>query len=255
VIAAHVASTMKSNASRRRSLHAGRWVTIVGLALGAALLFWHPDARALDQDAGEPGDVTDAATTPALAVAASASMQADVSYDLATGEGTTVPNRRAFQPQLAVTTSPVPTLDAADGSPRRVRVDLTGWTHSPEVAGLGLSIQSSVVQPSHVLIPLAPGAASSDTDLAVRWRSAPWSGNRRVDVAAWRRVTPDAAELARFDSQAVYGARVEMQFSSIRASRRLMPELGAIGFQFDGGAKLSLRAKRGKPMLYFRSSF
>ena len=256
MIAAHVATTMKSNALRRRALHAGRWVTIGGLALGGALLLWHPDARAVYQDAGDPGVVVDAAITPAPAIAATVPNETGMLYDLATGSEPTAPNRRTFKPQLAVTTSPVPTLDAPDGSPKRMRVDLTGWTHSPEVAGLGLSLQSSVAQPSHVLIPLAPGAASTDMDLALRWRSAPWSGNRRVDVAAWRRVTPDAAELARTgDSQAQYGARVEMQFSSIRASRKLVPELGAIGFQFDGGAKLSLRAKSGKPMLYYRSSF
>jgi hypothetical protein len=250
VIAAEVALSTKSNFWSRRVAHACRWVTIAGVGVGCALLLTK-EARAHDAEQAAETDV--AAPVAAMDPTPSTMRPA---LDLASPFALADPKPRSFKPQLSVTSAPVPTLDASDGSPKRVRVDLTGWSHEPDVAGLGLSLQSSVAQTSHVLIPLAPGVASTDMDLALRWRSAPWSGNRRVDVAAWRRVTPDAAELARSgDSQAVYGARVEMQFSSIRASRRLVPELGAIGFQFDGGAKLSLRAKSGKPMLYYRSAF
>ncbi len=45
-----------------------------------------------------------------------------------------------------------------------------------------------------------------------------------------------------------------MQFKSAR-SRGLVPELGAIGMQLDSGAKLSLKTKRGGPMLYYRAAF
>jgi hypothetical protein len=250
VIAAEVAHSTKSNFWSRRVAHACRWVTIAGVGFGCALLL-SKEARAQDAEQAAETDVA-----APVATEDPAPRQGSTALDLASPFALADPRPRSFKAQLSVTSAPVPTLDASDGSPKRVRVDLTGWSHTPDVSGVGLSLQSSVAQTSHMLVPLAPGASSTDMDLAVRWRSAPWSGNRRVDVAAWRRVTPDAVELARTgDGQAVYGARVEMQFSSIRASRRLVPELGAIGFQFDGGAKLSLRAKSGKPMLYYRSSF
>ncbi len=164
------------------------------------------------------------------------------------------------RPQLAVSATPVPSLAAADAAQPRVRIDITGWSRGPEQSGLGLSMGSST-RPSpgagYAFVPLSPrGGAVADLDVALRWRSQPLSGNRRVDLAAFRRSVPDAADLARSGeaNEPVYGARVEMQFASAR-SRRLVPELGAIGMQLDGGAKISLRAKRGKPMLYYRASF
>jgi hypothetical protein len=48
--------------------------------------------------------------------------------------------------------------------------------------------------------------------------------------------------------------RIEMQFTSPRSSVGLS-DLGAIGMQLDGNAKLQLKIRRGQPMFYYRSKF
>lgn len=153
-------------------------------------------------------------------------------------------------PRLEISAAPIPSLDNADGLGGTTRLDLTSWPRKPQNSMLGVSLGLSVPSSSA----LDPRTPPQSVDLGFRWRSSVDS-TRRLDVSAWRRVTPvpDAITLINGRQPELYGTRVEMQFTTSRS--RIVPELGAIGMQLSGGAKLSLRAKHGKPMLYYRSRF
>ncbi|PZU35881.1 MAG: hypothetical protein DI574_11870, partial [Acidovorax sp.] len=56
------------------------------------------------------------------------------------------------------------------------------------------------------------------------------------------------------DQGSNFGTRLEVQWSASR-TRGLVPELGAIGVQLQGDARLVLRARRGGPMVYYRAKF
>lgn len=134
---------------------------------------------------------------------------------------------------------------------------LTHWMTPERPRSLGVSLGlSSLTTPAA----LAPGMATAPLglDMGVRWRSQ-FDTRRQLDVAAWARApqnahTPDAMQLIWLAQQPSFGTRVEMQWSSSRTGG-LIPEFGAIGMQLEGGSKLVLRAKRGKPMLYYRAKF
>jgi hypothetical protein len=154
--------------------------------------------------------------------------------------------------RLEISGATVPRLDSLDGPFSMKRIDFTSWPGTAQGNSMfGMSLGLSVPPSS----PLDPRSTQS-MDVGLRWRST-LDSTRRIDISAWRRVTPvpDAMTLINTSGgQALYGTRVEMQFTSGR-SHRFMPELGAIGMQLDNGAKLSLRAKHGKPMLYYRAKF
>ena len=63
-----------------------------------------------------------------------------------------------------------------------------------------------------------------------------------------------APAVLRLRCQPVRGTRLEVQWSASR-TRGLVPELGAIGVQLQGDARLVLRARRGGPMVYYRAKF
>lgn len=152
---------------------------------------------------------------------------------------------------LEIEASRPPRLDQPEGPFSTTRLDFTHWPHNASDNGrigfaLGLSIPRSAV--------LDPRFGQS-VDVGVRWRST-LDSTRRIDVSAWRRVTPapDAISMINTTQPGLYATRVEMQFTAGR-SRGLVTELGAIGMQLESGAKLSLRTKYGKPMLYYRAQF
>jgi hypothetical protein len=153
-------------------------------------------------------------------------------------------------PRLELSAAPIPNLDNIDTSAGTTRLDLTSWPRKAQDSMLGVSLGLSV--------PSSPSLDSrvqpQSVDVGLRWRST-MDNTRRLDVSAWRRVTPvpDAITLIQGKQPDLYGTRVEMQFTTGRS--RIVPELGAIGMQLSGGAKLSLRAKHGKPMLYYRARF
>lgn len=172
--------------------------------------------------------------------------------------------------RLELNTSLPPRLDNPDGPFSTTRLDITGWPRQNGSArnavglSLGLSVSRGGLQDGRGAGPgqetrfgqsVAQDARYvQSVDLGVRWRSS-LDSNRRIDVSAWRRVTPapDAISLINTAQPDLYGTRVEMQFTARKSA--LVPELGAIGVQLSGGAKLSLRTRHGKPMLYYRARF
>lgn len=137
-------------------------------------------------------------------------------------------------------------------------VGLTGWFTTQERYGkFGLSLGMNA--PAS-----AAGSAGADAtmpasmDLGVRWRSQRETGPQ-LDISAWARTpqatpTTTAIAMIRDEQQLLYGTRVEVQWESSK-TRGFAPEFGAIGMQLQGGSRLLLRARKGGPMLYYRSKF
>ncbi|MDZ5461257.1 hypothetical protein [Azohydromonas lata] len=91
-------------------------------------------------------------------------------------------------------------------------------------------------------------------EVGVRWRSR-LEGNQRLDLSAWRRITANgAAASPEAQDEAALQTRIELQFTSPRSSASL-GELGALGVQLGADSKLSMRVRRGGPMLYYRMQF
>lgn len=137
-------------------------------------------------------------------------------------------------------------------------IDLTGWLITRESYGkFGLSLGMSA--PAAGATPLAADAVNpASMDMGVRWRSQRESGPQ-FDISAWARApqlapSSDALGMIRDAQQPMYGTRFEMQWESSK-TRGLVPEFGAVGVQLQGGSRLLLRARKGGPMLYYRSRF
>lgn len=90
-------------------------------------------------------------------------------------------------------------------------------------------------------------------EVGVRWRSR-LDGNQRLDLSAWRRITASGAASPEAQDEAALQTRIELQFTSPRSSASL-GELGALGVQLGADSKLSMRVRRGGPMLYYRMQF
>ena len=72
---------------------------------------------------------------------------------------------------------------------------------------------------------------------------------------AWRRMnTDDDAYSLIQQRQPVYGARVEMNLAGGRKSG-IATGVGFIGVQLESGARISVKRKDGRPMIYYRTSF
>jgi len=136
---------------------------------------------------------------------------------------------------------------------------ITYWMTPERQRSLGVSMGVSAFNsPAAPTSHSAPMTSPLGLDMGVRWRSH-LDTRRHLDVAAWARApqnthTPDAMQLIWLAQQPSFGTRVEMQWSSSRTGG-LIPEFGAIGMQLDGDSRLVLRAKRGKPMVYYRTKF
>lgn len=171
--------------------------------------------------------------------------------------------------RLELNTHVPPRLDNPDGPFSTTRLDITGWPRQDAGARSAIGLSLGLNLPRGTVPDSRPGAAQEarlgqsaapdaryqqSVDLGVRWRSS-LDSSRRIDVSAWRRVTPapDAISLINSAQPDIYGTRVEMQFTARKSA--LVPELGAIGMQLSSGAKLSLRTRHGKPMLYYRARF
>jgi len=130
---------------------------------------------------------------------------------------------------------------------------LTGWLPQQPAGSIGLTLaMPSTTAPAKPLT----------LDLGVRWRSA-WGNNLHMEFSAWGQApqpfastpsTHDTMGMIRQRDTAGYGTRMELQWSNA-PTRGLLPEHGAIGMQLQGGSRVVLRAKRGGPMVYFRSRF
>ncbi len=92
-------------------------------------------------------------------------------------------------------------------------------------------------------------------EVGVRWRSR-LEGNQRLDLSAWRRLaaTGTADSPPATQDEVVLQTRIELQFTNPRSSASL-GELGALGLQLGSDSKLSMRIRRGGPMVYYRMQF
>jgi len=148
-----------------------------------------------------------------------------------------------------VNSSTLPRIDAQDSGFQAPRVDLS---LSPQSRGLGVVVGMSsfglrsAVQPNSF-------ADRPSMDLGLRWRQVVYS--KQVDVTAWRRMTTDddAYSLIQL-RQPVYGARVEMKLDNGKSPLVNMTG-GFLGLQLESGAKITVKRKDGRPMVYYRTSF
>lgn len=122
-------------------------------------------------------------------------------------------------------------------------------------SGVGMALGMTGLTPETTPGPVTPGLQSRQgVDLGVHWRLAP-AGSRQIDVTAWRRLdTQDGAYLLAQQQQPVYGARVEMKLQPAGRSG-LLADRGFIGMQLQSGARISIKRKNGKPMVYYRTTF
>jgi hypothetical protein len=152
--------------------------------------------------------------------------------------------------RVQVRTSALPRFEAQDSGFQAPRVDVS---LSP-ADGRGLSpvvgFSSGATAPS----PAGPQPQRPSLDVGLRWSHPIQS--QQIDVTAWRRMnTPDddAYTLAQM-RQPTYGARVELDLSPVRKNRFAL-DRGFIGMQLEGGARITIKRKDGRPMVYYRTAF
>jgi hypothetical protein len=103
-------------------------------------------------------------------------------------------------------------------------------------------------------MPASLASTGQSLDVGLHWRYT-MDTNYRIDVTAWRRaVAADAVSLIHLRDPG-YGARVEMRIGRAPIGTGFVAERGFIGFQFESGARITLRRSGGKPMLYYRTKF
>ncbi|QJW84330.1 hypothetical protein HK414_12660 [Ramlibacter terrae] len=120
--------------------------------------------------------------------------------------------------------------------------------------GLGVAVGMSGFAPRTTMLPSGYAAIRPSVDLGVTWRHAP-EGQNQIDVTAWKRMQhdEDAYTLVQM-REPVYGARVEMTLTKSRKAG-FSVERGFIGMQLESGAKISVKRKDGRPMVYYRTAF
>ncbi len=148
--------------------------------------------------------------------------------------------------ELAISSQPL--FENIDGASHSSRVDMIWLPPRRPNLGLALGLTSKEGQG----LRLAGGAATA-VDLGVHWRTMPDS-QYRIDVTAWRRMTPPDAATLVHERQGTYGARFEMQVKSL-PSRRLVADRGFLGLQLESGARITVKRRHGGPMIYYRAKF
>jgi hypothetical protein len=152
-------------------------------------------------------------------------------------------------PEVSVTS--LPRFDP-DGATRTSRVDMS-WL-PPRRSALGLSVGLSSIDGLGIVVPPNLGSTGQSMDVGLHWRYTR-DTHYRIDVTAWRRMTPvDAASLIHLQEPS-YGARVEMRIGRAPTQPGFVAERGFVGFQLESGARISVRRSGGKPMLYYRTKF
>jgi len=151
--------------------------------------------------------------------------------------------------RLEVNSSTLPRLDAQDSGFQAPRVD---FSLSPQSRGIGVVLGMGNLGPRSAVQPNSFSSTPS-VDLGLRWRQVVYSN--QVDVTAWRRMNTDqdAFSLVQL-RQPMYGARVEMKLADGKSPLINMSG-GFLGFQLESGAKISVKRKDGRPMVYYRTSF
>lgn len=155
--------------------------------------------------------------------------------------------------RLHVQTSTLPRMDAQDSGFQAPRVDVALFPSRPANYGLGAVVGMSGFAPRHGLQPIGLQPQRPSFDLGLRWSQR--LQNQQVDITAWRRMNTDEDAYSLVQSrQPVYGARFEMNLAAAARSP-LAFDRGFIGFQLESGARISLKRKNGRPMIYYRTTF
>jgi hypothetical protein len=169
----------------------------------------------------------------------------------APADGLPAQARPGSQPfRIEVRTSALPRFEAQDSGFQAPRIDVSllppdGRGLSPVV---GFSAAATAASPAG-LQPQRPSL-----DVGLRWSHPIQS--QQIDITAWRRMNTaddDLYTLAQ-TRQPTYGARVELDLSPVRKSG-LAVDRGFVGMQLEGGARITVKRKDGRPMLYYRSAF
>jgi len=163
--------------------------------------------------------------------------------------GSAAASGRNAPSRLEFATSSLPLYESPDGASRTSRIDMV-WL-PPRQARLGLAVGLSSLHGAGLKLPGNSDAPA--VDLGFHWRYA-LDRQYRVDVTAWRRMTPADAFAQVQTRQPGYGARVEMQIGSIPATG-FVAERGFLGLQLESGARITVRKKEGRPMFYYRTRF
>ena len=153
--------------------------------------------------------------------------------------------------RLEVNTSTLPRIEAQDTGFQAPRIDVSLLPPRRSAVGVAFGMSSAQPRPGAGLLPL--GAARASMDFGLHFRQTLQRG--QLDLTAWRRMTsePDAYTLVQ-QRQPVYGARVEMSLAPARKSGFNI-DRGLLGFQLESGAKISIKRKDGRPMIYYRNTF
>ena len=158
---------------------------------------------------------------------------------------------RSRTPQMSVTATSLPRFENTDGSTRTSRLDMA--LLPPGRSSLGLAMGVTTLQGPSTAMSGPPIPGTSTVDFGLHWRYTPDSSNR-VDVTAWKRMPqPDAVSLIQ-NREPTYGARVEMRVAPVMKNG-FVAEHGFLGVQLESGARITLRKKEGRPMVYYRSRF
>lgn len=149
--------------------------------------------------------------------------------------------------RMQVQASALPRLEAQDSGFHAPRVDLSLFPARAHgmAAVVGVSGFAGQSHPGLGLSPMRPSF-----DLGLRF------SHKQLDVTAWRRMntsTDDAYTQIQL-RQPVYGARVEMNLKPAKVNF-LGIDRGFLGLQLESGARISIKRKDGRPMVYYRTTF
>lgn len=178
-----------------------------------------------------------------LAAGAAAQELSAVPSDLA---GATPAGERSL---IELFTTSLPLFENLDGASHSSRLDMI-WL-PPRRPNLGLALGLTSKEGTGLRLP-GSGAAPA-VDLGLHWRYT-LDSQSRIDVTAWRRMTPPDAAMLAHERHAAYGARFEMQLKSL-PSRRLVADRGFLGLQLESGARITVKRRHGGPMIYYRARF
>jgi hypothetical protein len=149
--------------------------------------------------------------------------------------------------RVEVQASSLPRFDSQDTGFQAPRVDLSIMPFDRRGNGLGAVF--GLASPTG-----GPGLQPrTGVDVGLRWSQLLQS--QRIDITAWRHMNvADDAYTQILMREPVYGARVEMNLASAKHSGLAM-DLGFVGFQMESGARITIKRKDGRPMVYYRTSF
>ena len=188
------------------------------------------------------------ATSMLLCLSGLTAAAADDQYATVSSLGTNSPSALT-RAQVEVSAKSFPRFDNVDGITRSSRVDMMWLPPRRSALGVALGL-TNFSQPANTQ---ADRFAGPSLDLGFHWRYT-LESQRRIDVTAWHRMSSvDAVDLVQ-SREPTYGARVEMNLGSTPKTG-FVADNGFLGFQLEGGARITMRRSGGKPMLYYRAKF